>query len=92
MFVRSILALVLVALLLLPASARAAGEHVLLALYYPWFSPENFGPGLTSDTPTEPYESDDEPVYPPPSGSSWRPAPEPYEEESLPYDGEPVEP
>jgi hypothetical protein len=59
LFVRSILAFVLVALLLLPASARAAGEHVLLALYYPWFSPENFGPGLTSDTPAEPYESDD---------------------------------
>jgi hypothetical protein len=42
-----------------PAARAQGGERVLVALYYPWFSPHNFGPGLTSDTPAEPYESDD---------------------------------
>lgn len=41
------------------AGAQSAGERPLLAIYYPWFSPGNFGPGQTSDTPLEPYESDD---------------------------------
>jgi hypothetical protein len=40
-------------------SAAQSGERPLLALYYPWFSPHNFGPGQTSDSPAEPYESDD---------------------------------
>lgn len=41
-----------------PAGAQPSGR-VLLAFYYPWFSPETFGPGLTSDVPAQPYESDD---------------------------------
>ena len=44
---------------LVPATPARAVDRVLLALYYPWFSPENFGPGLTADTPAKPYESDD---------------------------------
>jgi hypothetical protein len=43
-----------------PSAASAqAGERALLAIYYPWFSPHNFGPGQTSDSPAQPYESDD---------------------------------
>ena len=30
-----------------PGVARA-NERLLLALYYPWFGPRNFGPGLTA--------------------------------------------
>jgi hypothetical protein len=60
---RALLAALAVGLLVapIPPSARAqAGERVLLALYYPWFSPHQFGPGQTSDVPAEPYESDDQ--------------------------------
>ena len=53
------LRLAIVAVPASPAEPARASNRVLLALYYAWFSPENFGPGLTSDTPVEPYESDD---------------------------------
>lgn len=60
--VRHILLVAALALLLVP-SARAEPvpepQRVLLAFYYAWFDPDSFGPGSTSDTPLEPYNSDD---------------------------------
>lgn len=60
--IRVVAAILMVAALLAPpdgARPARAEDRVLLALYYTWFDPDSFGPGLTSDSPAEPYNSDD---------------------------------
>jgi hypothetical protein len=56
---RLFLLLLIVTLLMPPASISAQGEHLVLAFYYAWYSPDSFGPAKTSDQPPVPYASSD---------------------------------
>ena len=51
------LILLMLALLVPAGSTSAQGEHLVLAFYYAWFSPDSFGAKKTGDQPLTPYAS-----------------------------------